>query len=445
MNNGFRLSVAVPVHNEEQSLHELLRRIGTVLDGVAGGPHQILIVDDGSWDRTPELLDEAARQDPRLSVVSLSRNFGHQAALSAALDYVTGDALVLMDGDLQDAPEAIPTFMAKFEEGYDVVYATRSGRKEGWGLRFCYYLFYRLQATLSDTSFPLDAGDFGLMSRRVVDEAARQDPRLSVVSLSRNFGHQAALSAALDYVTGDALVMMDGDLQDAPEAIPTFMAKFEEGYDVVYATRSRRKEGWPLRFCYYLFYRLQAMLSDTSFPLDAGDFGLMSRRVVDQLRRMPERHRYLRGLRSWVGFKQIGLPVERAERYSGGSKYGLLGLLKLASDGIFAFSVVPLRLATFVGAAATGLSGVYAVYSLYAKVFLRRSPQGFTALVLLITFLSGVLLFFLGVIGEYLGRVYEELKGRPIYVVDRVTHYGSASGNPEREGQTDKAGTLAHS
>ncbi len=311
MNHRFRLSVAVPVHNEEQCVQELLGRIGSVLGGVVGGPHQILIIDDGSWDRTPKLLDEAARQDPRLSVVSLSRNFGHQAALSAALDYATGDALVLMDGDLQDAPEAIPTFMAKFEEGYDVVYATRS----------------------------------------------------------------------------------------------------------------RRKEGWVLRLCYYLFYRLQARLSNISLPLDAGDFGLMSRRVVDQLRRMPERQRYLRGLRSWVGFRQISVPIERAERHSGKSKYGFWGLLKLASDGIFAFSTVPLRAATLVGAIAMGLSALYIIYALYAKFLLHHSPQGFTSLVLLIVFLAGVLLFFLGIIGEYLGRVYEELKARPIYVVDKITNY----------------------
>ena len=316
MNRPFRLSVAVPIHNEEQNLHELLLRVGRVLNDVPGGPHQILIVDDGSCDRTSDILVEAARGDPRLTVVTLSRNFGHQAALSAALDYVTGDVVVLMDGDLQDAPEAIPNFVSKFEEGYDVVYATRTGRKENW----------------------------------------------------------------------------------------------------------------VLRLCYYMFYRFQAMLSNIRLPLDAGDFGLMSRRVVEQLRRMQERQRYLRGLRSWVGFKQIGIPIERAERRSGKSKYGFVRLLKLASDGIFAFSVWPLRAAIFMGAAAAGLSALFALYSLYAKLFLQRSPQGFTALVLLISFLSGVLLFFLGIIGEYLGRVYEELKARPIYVIDKVTRYDALSG-----------------
>jgi len=308
MSAGFRLSIAVPVRNEETVLPELLRRTGAVLDRVAGGPHQLLFVDDGSSDRTLDLLEEAARADPRVMAVSLSRNFGHQAALTAALDYVSGDAVVLMDGDLQDLPEDIPLFVERYQQGYDVAYATRATRKEGW---------------------------------------------------------------------------------------------------------------W-LRFCYFLFYRLQAMLSETRLPLDAGDFGLMSRRVVEQLRCMPEHHRYLRGLRSWVGFRQVGIPVERAERHSGRSKYGMLKLLKLASDGIFAFSIVPLRGAALLGALAIGLSALYAVYSLFAKIFLSTSPRGFTALVFLITFLSGVLLLFLGIIGEYVGRIYEEIKARPLYVVNRI-------------------------
>src|SRR5208283_4945081 len=169
MSAGFRLSIAVPVRNEETVLPELLRRTRAVLEGIAGGPHQLLFVDDGSSDRTLELLAEAARADPRVMVVSLSRNFGHQAALTAALDYVSGDAVVLMDGDLQDVPEAIPAFVKRYEEGYDVVYATRAARKEGWYLRLCYFLFYRLQTFLSETRLPLDAGDFGLISRRVVE------------------------------------------------------------------------------------------------------------------------------------------------------------------------------------------------------------------------------------------------------------------------------------
>lgn len=307
INAHLRLSVAVPLHNEETVLPELLRRICAVLDGISGGLHEVVVVDDGSSDRTLEILEKTAKEDPRLLVISLSRNFGHQAALTAALDHVSGDATVVMDGDLQDPPEAIPLFVERYHQGYDVVYAQRT----------------------------------------------------------------------------------------------------------------RRKETWWLRLCYFLFYRFLARLSNPQLPLDAGDFGLMSRRVVEQLRRMPEHHRYLRGLRSWVGFRQTGIVVERSERHSGKSKYGLLKLLRLASDGIFAFSIVPIRAAALLGLIAITLSVVFAIYSLYAKVFLHQSPRGFTALILLITFLSGVILLFLGIIGEYVGRVYEETKSRPLYVIGK--------------------------
>jgi polyisoprenyl-phosphate glycosyltransferase len=313
MSSNFRLSVAVPIHNEESVLPELLTRVLGVLDKMEGGPHELLFVDDGSTDGTLVLLEEAAQRDSRIMVLSLSRNFGHQAALTAALDHVTGDATVLMDGDLQDEPEAIPRFLEKFFEGYDVVYAQRT----------------------------------------------------------------------------------------------------------------RRKEAWPLRLSYYVFYRLMARLSDMRLPLDAGDFALMSRRVVEQLQRLREHHRYLRGLRSWVGFRQIGIPVERSERHSGKSKYSALRLLKLAFDGIFAFSIVPIRAAAILGGLAILFSGIFSAYAIYAKVFLHQSPQGFTALLLLITFLAGVLLFFLGVIGEYVGRIYEGTKGRPIYVIGRLIGGGN--------------------
>jgi dolichol-phosphate mannosyltransferase len=213
---------------------------------------------------------------------------------------------------------------------------------------------------------------------------------------------------------------MDGDLQDPPESIPTLVNTYRQGYDVVYVLRVNRKEAWWLRACYYLFYRLLAVLSSIQLPLDAGDFSLMSRRVIQEIRRMPEHHRYIRGMRTWVGFRQIGIPMERAARRAGRTKYSPLRLLKLASDGIFAFSIVPLRAAAIFGAAAVGLSGLYSIYALYVKFWLH-APQGFTALILAITFLSGVNLFFLGIIGEYVGRVYEEAKARPHYVVYKVS------------------------
>jgi len=252
-------------------------------------------------------------------------------------------------------------------------------------------------------------------------EASQEDSRIAAISLSRNFGHQAAITAALDHVSGDATVVMDGDLQDVPEAIPGFVEKHKQGFDVVYAQRVRRKEPLLLRICYFVFYRMMATLSDIRLPLDSGDFGLMSRRVVDHVRKMPEHHRYLRGMRSWVGFRQTGLSVERAERHSGKSKYSMLRLMKLAFDGIFAFSIVPIRAAALFGAFVMFLSTLYVAYSLYAKIFLQKSPQGFTALIVAVTFLSGIVLFFLGVIGEYVGRIYEETKARPQYVIGRMT------------------------
>jgi dolichol-phosphate mannosyltransferase len=308
MATGLRLSVAIPVHNEESVLAELLQRLRAVLDSVRGGPHEIVFVDDGSTDRTFEMLAEAAKGDERIVVVSLSRNFGHQAAISAGLDHVTGDAAVVMDGDLQDVPEVIPQFVEKFQQGYDVVYAQRV----------------------------------------------------------------------------------------------------------------RRKEPLALRICYFVFYRMMAKLSDIRLPLDSGDFGLMSRRVIDEVRKMPEHHRYLRGMRSWVGFRQTGIEVERAERHSGKSKYSVIRLVKLAFDGIFAFSIVPIRAAALFGAFVMFLSSLYVVYAVYAKFVYQKSPQGFTALIVAVTFFSGVLLFFLGVIGEYVGRIYEETKARPEYIVGRT-------------------------
>lgn len=325
----FRLSVAVPFYNEERNVEECLSRIGAVLDGVPGGPHEIVAVDDGSTDDTLALLRRACEEEPRLTVLSLSRNFGHQAALTAALDRVSGDATVVLDGDLQDPPEAIPRLLERYREGADVVY---------------------------------------------VERTSRQGPL------------------------------------------------------------------W-LRFCYHIFYRIADALSDLPLPLDAGDFSLISRRVVEALRRMPERHRYLRGLRAWAGFEQVGVRIDRAPRHAGESKYGLSQLLELALDGIFDFSVVPLRAAAVLGAGTVAVTSAYAVYALYAKLVLARSPQGFTALIMTLVFVGGVQLFFLGVIGEYLSRVYGEVKQRPQYLVEEVVG-GSGDEASGRLRRDEQAGSL---
>jgi glycosyltransferase involved in cell wall biosynthesis len=253
--------------------------------------------------------------------------------------------------------------------------------------------------------------------------AMTKEPRLRALELSQNFGHQVAMSAALDFATGDVVALMDGDLQDAPEAIPRFLAEYHQGFDVVYAIRAKRNESAFKRICYKAFYRLAASLSDVPLPLDAGDFALLSRRVVDLMRQAPERQRYLRGLRAWCGFQQKGIPVNLESRHSGQPKYSLLKLLRLALDGIFSFSILPLRFSMLAGIATVICSSIYALYALYVKFFFPASaqaPAGFTALVLTITFLSGMQLISAGVMGEYIGRVYEEVKHRPHYIVKRT-------------------------
>jgi polyisoprenyl-phosphate glycosyltransferase len=303
-----RLSVGIPVHNEEEVVPALLVRLLAVLDKVPGGPHEVVFVDDGSTDESRQLLTEAARRDARVKVVALSRNFGHQAALGAALDHVTGDAVVFMDADLQDEPEVIPELLRHYRAGADVVYARRASREEG----------------------------------------------------------------------------------------PMFRA------------------------AYKLYYRIVSSLSEVPLPLDSGDFALLGAPVIAALRRMPERQRYLRGLRTWVGFKQVGVDVQRRARAAGRPKYTIWRLMQLALDGICSFSIVPLRAATLTGLAAIAGAVGFCLYALYQHLVVGTVPAGFTASLVVMTWLSGIQLLFLGVIGEYLGRVYIEAKGRPTYVVADV-------------------------
>jgi len=303
-----RLSVGIPVYNEEAVVPELLGRLLPVLNALAGGPHEVIFVDDGSTDRTRALLKDAARRDRRLKVVALSRNFGHQAA-------------------------------------------------------FC---------------------------------------------------------AALDHATGDAVVLMDGDLQDEPETIPEMLRQYEAGADVVYARRASREEGLVLRMAYRVFYRIMSRLSEVELPMDTGDFALLGGRVVTAVRRLPEHQRYLRGLRAWVGFHQVGIDVQRAARFAGRPKYTIWKLIKLALDGLCSFSVVPLRAASITGLIAICAAAAFSAYAVYMRLAVGAVPVGFTANLVVMTFLSGVQLLFLGIIGEYLGRVYGEAKQRPTYVVAEI-------------------------
>jgi polyisoprenyl-phosphate glycosyltransferase len=303
-----RLSIGIPLHNEEEVVPELLRRVLAVLDAIPGGPHEVVCVDDGSTDGTRLLL------------------------------------------------------------------------------------------------------------RRV----AQQDRRLRVVALSRNFGHQASLGAALDHATGEAIVLMDGDLQDEPEIIPQLVRHYQAGAEVVYVRRASREEGWLFRIAYRLYYRILSALSDVQLPLDSGDFALLGPAVVAALRRMPEHQRYLRGLRAWVGFKQVGVDAQRRARLAGKPKYTTWKLMQLALDGICSFSTVPLRAAALTGLAAIAAAAIFSIYAIYMRIVSGTVPAGFTASLLVMTLLSGVQLLFLGVIGEYLGRVYAEAKGRPAYVVAEI-------------------------
>ena len=254
----------------------------------------------------------------------------------------------------------------------------------------------------------------------VLRRAMRSLPQLVVVSLSRNFGHQIAATAGLDASKGEAVILMDGDLQDPPELIAAFIQKWREGYDVVYATRrTRRGESRFKLFTAGLFYRITKRLTNVSIPVDTGDFRLMSRRVVEALKRSRERHRFLRGLVSWVGFKQIGIPYDRDARFSGNTKYPVSKMLRFAVDGITAFSDIPLRFATYFGFLVSGFAFVYAVVVLILKMLHYNEP-GYTSTMIAILFLGGVQLITIGVLGEYVGRIYDEIKARPLYLVASI-------------------------
>jgi glycosyltransferase involved in cell wall biosynthesis len=252
----------------------------------------------------------------------------------------------------------------------------------------------------------------------VIDELAERDPHLTVLHLSRNFGHQSAVSAGLAHARGRAVVVMDGDLQDPPEVIPQFVARWREGYDVVYAVRRRRKEGAGKRLGYFAFYRLLGAISDLDIPLDSGDFCLMDRRVVEALNNLPERKRFVRGLRTFVGFRQVGLAYERAARESGRPKYTFRALVGLAIDGLVSFSSYPLRLVTYLGLA-VALMAVGLTVWVFTDAYTRQSaPHGWASTMVVVLFMGSVQLISLGIIGEYIRLIFLEAKERPTYIVE---------------------------
>ena len=258
-------------------------------------------------------------------------------------------------------------------------------------------------------------------SLELLNGLTTQDKRVVLVELARNFGHQVAITAGLDFARGGIVAVMDADLQDPPEVLPQYIHKCREGYEVVYAIRAQRKEGWFKRTCYAVFYRLLRRVANVEIPLDSGDFCVMDRRIVELMRGMPERSRFVRGIRSWVGLKQVGIPFERQARHGGETKYTFGRLMVLALDGLISFSYVPLRMISFLGLSVSLLSIILAVFYFVKKLLYGLSPPGFASIMVSVFFLAGIQLVTLGVIGEYVGRVFEEAKRRPLYVLRRAS------------------------
>ena len=253
----------------------------------------------------------------------------------------------------------------------------------------------------------------------LLKELSRNDPGVKVISFSRNFGHQFAITAGLDYARGDVLVIIDADLQDPPEVIPEMLLKWEEGNKVVFGVREKRKGENPFKLLTAkVFYRLIRLLSDTEMPLDAGDFRLLDRQVIDALRSIREENRYIRGLVSWTGFKQVGIPYRRDRRYAGKTKFTLKKMIRFAFDGILSFSDKPLKITAYLGFFITLVSFVMALRVLIDKIrYPTMLVSGWTSLILTVLFIGGIQMISLGILGLYLGRQYREVKSRPLYVI----------------------------
>lgn len=299
------ISIVAPVYNEEPILHELHRRIAATMDAI-GEPWELILVNDGSRDRSFEIMRELHEQDPRVRVVNFSRNFGHQIAITAGADYAQGDAVIIIDADLQDPPSLIADMVQKWREGYEIVYAIRAQRK-------------------GETWFKLATAHF--------------------------------------------------------------------------------------------FYRLIRSITGVNIPVDTGDFRLLDRRAVDALKGMREHHRFMRGMSAWVGFRQTGVEYVREERYAGETKYPLKKMIKFALDGITSFSYLPLQLATYLGFIIAAISVIGILVTIVLRLSGSQAFYGQATTLVMVLFLGGIQLISLGIIGEYLGRIYDEVKNRPLYIV----------------------------
>ncbi len=262
---------------------------------------------------------------------------------------------------------------------------------------------------------------------------AEKDNHFKLINFSRNFGHQIAITAGMDYSAGDAVVIIDADLQDPPEMIQTMIDKWHEGYDVVYAVREKRKgESLFKSFTAALFYRLLKKLANIDIPLDTGDFRLMSRRVVNALRASKEKHRFVRGMVCWVGYRHIGIPYVRNERFAGETKYPFRKMVRFAIDGITSFSFVPLQIASYFGLLVSAVSFIGILTVIAVKLFTDLALPGWSSQMVITLFLGGVQLTAIGIIGEYVGRIYDEVKQRPLYIVADETGFGPG---PEKQGK----------
>ncbi len=290
-------------------------------------------------------------------------------------------------------------------------------------------LIQRLTDVIDNTSFACEVilVDDGSSDKtaELTEKIGIADKRFTAILLSRNHGHQLAVSAGLTYVRGKkGAMIIDGDLQDPPELVNDFYQLLENGYDVIYAVRKNRKESYFKKLAYSCYYRLQKKISNFNIPIDSGDFSMLSRRVVDNINNMPEQSRYLRGMRAWVGFKQIAFEYDRDERQAGETKYSWSKLFELAFNGIFNFSDFPVRIITRLGFLTVVLSLVYLAYNIYLKLAYDAVPQGFPAIILAIILFSGVQMISLGLIGEYVLRIYNQVRNRPLFVVDKVIQEG---------------------
>ena len=290
-------------------------------------------------------------------------------------------------------------------------------------------------AKLADLRFEVvfvDDGSQDKTAEKIRELAATEVLGWKLVCFSRNFGHQAAITAGMRHANGEALIFLDADMQDPPEMISLFLEKFQNGYDVVYGIRQNRKEPLWLRICFKAFYRIFNMIADRPIPLDVGDFSLISRRVAKLIAEMPEHDRLIRGMRGWVGFKQIGIPYDRPERHAGTTSYSLGRRIEGALDGIFGYSKVPIRVALFTGLLVCAVGGVYLLQALVSAVFFGGSGalvRGWTSLITLGFILGGANLVAIAIVGEYVCRIYFQTKNRPLFVVDKVEVSHSVPGS----------------